>query len=137
MAFLRRLLTGSGRLPDDLRTALEAEGIVLLLEELPGSTTYRNYRAPGKRSNWKKQGTSGAIAVTGRRVVAWTSFNGREVDVPRDGPLPDGLEVVREDDAVCFTYDAAAFHADRSGTVEVRLRTDEAGQVVALATAGR
>jgi hypothetical protein len=66
---LRRALLGSGRLPEELRATLNAEGLVLLDEELTGSITYRNYRAPGQYSSWKKEPTSGAIAVTPNRLV--------------------------------------------------------------------
>ncbi|MEP7022740.1 MAG: hypothetical protein ABJB47_02790 [Actinomycetota bacterium] len=36
---------------------------------------------------------------------------------------------------VCFSYDAGRFSADRSGTVEIRLRTPQAEQVTALLNA--
>jgi hypothetical protein len=52
---LRRVLPGSGRLAEELRAALTAEGLVLLEENLTGSITYRNYRAPGQRSSLKRR----------------------------------------------------------------------------------
>jgi hypothetical protein len=61
----------SGKLPDPLRAELEAEGIVLLEEDLRGTITYRNYRAPGRRYGLRKARIAGAIAVTRQRVVAW------------------------------------------------------------------
>lgn len=125
---IRRLLCGSGRLPDALRAELEGEGMLLLREGLPGTTTYRHYRAPGERSNWRREWRTAAIAVSARRLVVWTS-NGREIDVPRRGPLPRGLTASYDSDALHFDYDAGAFRDDRSGLVEVRLRTHESQRV--------
>jgi hypothetical protein len=52
---LRRLLFGTGRLPEDVRRELNAEGILLVEEGLRGSITYRHDRAPRRRSTWEKQ----------------------------------------------------------------------------------
>jgi hypothetical protein len=134
---LRRALLGSGRLPEDLRAALIAEGLVVLEEELTGSITYRNYRAPGQRSSWKKEATSGAIAVTANRLVVWTGRS-KHIDVPLDHPLRAAIEVSLDPpDRVCLGYDAAAFGPSRSGQVEVRLRTPQAAHIVDVLTAPR
>ena len=82
---LRRVFTGSGRLPDDLRAALAAEGVVFLEEGLPGSVTYRNYRAPGQYSSWRKVPFTGAIAITGQRMVVAASRGGPVIAVVEEG----------------------------------------------------
>jgi hypothetical protein len=119
----------SGKLPEPLRAELEAEGVVLLEEDLRGTITYRNYRAPGRRYGLRKARIAGAIAVTRQRIVAW-GMGGRQVDVPLGHP---GIEVARDgEEKVVFAYDASAFHANRSGRVEVRLRTPSAARIVEL-----
>lgn len=131
---LRKMMLRSGRLPDDLRAALAAEGPLVLEEELSGSITYRNYRAPGQYSSLRKQATSGAIAVTPQRLVVWAG-RGKNIDVPLDHPLRAAINVTLDKpDRICFAYDAARFSPDRSGTVEVRLRTVQAPQVTDLLT---
>jgi hypothetical protein len=121
----------SGKLPDPLRAELEAEGVVLLEEGLRGTLTYRNYRAPGRRYGMRKVRIAGVIAVTRLRVVVWGA--GRQVDVPLGYP---GVEVARDgDEKVMFAFDASAFHTDRSGRVEVRLRTPSAARIVELCAA--
>ena len=129
---LRRLLTGSGRLPPDLRAELVAEQPLLLEEGLPGSITLRHYRAPGQRAGWKKRAISGAIAVTPHRLVV--GVGGRKnVDIPLTHPRRSALTVVAETpDRVCIAYDAGAFDDTRSGQVEVRLRTPQAPRIAAL-----
>jgi hypothetical protein len=121
----------SGKLPEPLRAELEAQGIVLLEEDLRGTLTYRNYRAPGKRYGISKRRIAGAIALTRQRVVVWGA--GRQVDVPIGYP---GVEVARDgEEKVVFSFEASAFHADRSGRVEVRLRTPSAARIVELCAA--
>jgi hypothetical protein len=121
----------SGKFPDPLRAEIDAEGVVLLEEGLRGTLTYRNYRAPGRRYGLRKARIVGAVAVTRRRVVVWGA--GRQVDVPLGYP---GVEVARDgEEKVMFAFEASAFHADRSGRVEVRLRTPSAARIVELCVA--
>jgi hypothetical protein len=129
---LQRMLLGSGRLPDEQRAALVAEGIVVLEEGLVGSVTYRHYRAPNRRANWRKEAAAGSIAITGRRLLVWAGRM-RHIDVPLDHPIRSTIEVTLDGaDRACFAYDAGATDPARSGRVEVRLRTAAAARVVQL-----
>lgn len=128
------MMLGSGRISDDLRAALAAEGPLFMEEELSGSITYRNYRAPSQYSSLRKQATVGAIAVTPQRLVVWTGRD-KNIDVPLDHRLRAAINITLDKpDRICFAYDAARFSPDRSGTVEVRLRTAQAPQVADLLT---
>lgn len=129
---VRRLLMGSGQFPPELRAALEAEGVLALDEGLPGSITYRNYRARGRYSSYRKQGVTGAAAVTGQRLVVWAARS-RQIDVPLIHPSRQLIDVgLDEPDRVRFGYDAGKFSDSRSGTVEIRLRTARAGHILEL-----
>jgi len=133
MNLFRRVFLGSGRLPEDLRTSLDAEGVLLLEEGLPGTITYINYRAPRQYSSWRKVAFTGAIAITGRRFVVAASRGGRPIDVPLAHERRDAVTVSADGpDKVKFSVDPSAFDPRKSGTVEVRLRTPRAPQVVAL-----
>jgi hypothetical protein len=92
---LLRLLIGTGRLPDDVREVLAAEGVAVLEEGLSGSLTLRDYRAPGRRASWKKSAVSGAIAVTGRRLLVWVG-GAANIDVPLDHPGRSAVGVEAE-----------------------------------------
>jgi len=51
--------------------------------------------------------------------------------VPLDDPLLRAIEPSLEKPGrLCLAYDAGAFHADRSGRVEVRLATPQAERIV-------
>ncbi|MEV4312245.1 hypothetical protein [Actinocrispum sp. NPDC049592] len=94
--------------------------------------TYRNYRAPGRYSSWRKQAASGVIAVTRQRLLVWAG-RFRHIDVPHRHPLRASIQVAAEaSDRLCFGYDAAAGGNGRSGQVEVRLRTARAQELAAL-----
>ena len=79
-SFLYRLF-GIGKIPKLLNDTLRIEGIVVADEGVPGSVTYRDFRAPGRYSSWRKQGFVGSVVITNSRLVAlmYSSF---AVNVP-------------------------------------------------------
>ncbi|WP_326565138.1 hypothetical protein VSH64_25180 [Amycolatopsis rhabdoformis] len=139
MNLFSRALLGSGRLPDSVRTTMQAEGIEYLAEGLTGSVRYHAYRAPGVRRFGAVDATAGAVVVTRRRLLVWLTRGeqkGKHLDVPlRDGQ-PFGVTVRVEGGRLILGYEPAAFHADRSGRVELRLKTPEAARIAVLLGAG-
>lgn len=131
MGFLARLFLGDGGLPADLRAELEAEGVVKIEESLSGSVTYRRYRAPGTRSSYRKVGTVFALAITRRRVVVLDGGE-RWVDVAWNDPHASALRVTVDAVGLRLAFRAEAFHDDRSGDVELFLRTPDADLLAAL-----
>lgn len=130
MSLLRRVLLGSGQLPAELRSAVVAEEPLVLEEGLFGSVTYRHFPSPGE--NWRKDAVSGAVAVTGRRLVVWAD-QFKHIDVPHDDPLRAGIVVAAERPGrICFAYDVVTANRSRPGRVEVRLRTAQAAHVAEL-----
>lgn len=129
---IRRLLMGSGEFPAELRASLDAEGIMALDQGLPGSITYRHYRAPGRYSSYQKQAVTGAIAVTGQRLVVWAARS-KQIDVPLIHPSRALIDVhAVTADRIGFSYDAAKFSDTRSGSVEIRLRTPNVTHICEL-----
>jgi hypothetical protein len=119
---LGRLLLGRGTLPDDLRAQLTAEGLDQEEEGIRGTVTYRHYRAPRRRSSWRRQWIRAALAISDRRLLV--AVNGRPfVDVPWDDPRLEQMEVAVEGDRLLIAFDPALFDERTSGRVELRLRT--------------
>lgn len=117
---LGRLL-GRGTLPDDLRAQLTAEGLDQEEEGIPGTITYRHYRAPRRRSSWRRQWIRAALAISDRRLLV--AVRGRPlVDVPWDDPRLRAMEFGVEDDRLLIAFDPGLFDEHRSGRVELRLR---------------
>jgi hypothetical protein len=129
-----KFLLGRGQLPPQVRSSLEAEGINFLAEDLTGSITYRNYRAPGKRYGVAKQGTAAAIAISGQRLVVWVS-RGSYIDIPL-AMVGSAVEASSDQpDRMSFRYDAGRFRPETSGKVEIRLKTPQAAQIMNLLNA--
>lgn len=117
-----------------VRALLATEGVVLLDEGLSGSITYRDYRAPGTYSSFRTVAVSGAIVVTGERLVVWAAKS-KAIDVPLRDPLRASIAVIPSGDPpdeITFRYNAAAFSPDRSGSVEIHFRTAATAAVMHL-----
>lgn len=118
---ITRLLFGGGNLPDSVRAQLESEGIVHREEGLRGSVTYRHYRAPGRRSNWRKVGIRAALVVTDRRLGVFVRRR-PIVDIAFDDPRFTTLELRAEDGSLMIGADASVLNDRASGQITVRLR---------------
>jgi hypothetical protein len=96
MSFLRRLFTGSGEMPGDVRRSIASDRVLLVDEGLPGSVTYRHLRAPGRRAWLRKTAVTGGFALTARRLVVWAGRH-KQIDVPLDHPLRREIVVEEEE----------------------------------------
>src|SRR4029450_4287808 len=86
--FLRKLL-GIGKLPEELRTEVEAEGIIHIAEYVPVTRRFSG-RVPGKRSAGSIASYVGSLVLTNERVLATLSsvpkLAGRTIDLRWDAP---------------------------------------------------
>jgi hypothetical protein len=113
--FLRKLLR-IGKLPDELRAEVDAEGIIHLAEYVAVTCRFSG-RVPGKRSAGSISSYVGSLVVTNQRVLGTLSsvpkLAGRTIDQRWDAPQagavkaelsPTGLQLdvnVAEVDARC------------------------------------
>jgi hypothetical protein len=124
MGFLRRFLTGDVLEEAEL-SAARTDGIELHARKRRAAVTYDDYRAPGRRSRHRRVLSSGGLLVTARRVVLWAAGE-RQLDLDR-ASLPSPLIEASADGGVLeVAFRAEHFHADRSGSVRVRLWTPDA-----------
>jgi hypothetical protein len=115
-----------GRIPPSERLYLEGEGLVLADEGVRGSITFKNFKAPWKRYSWRRNGFAGSIVLTEQRLVGY-AFSKHVINVPVDDPHLKKLQITAEkEDCLCFSFEASDFHDDRSGSIEVRYRTERA-----------
>ena len=122
-------LFGVGRIPKLVGDRLRMEGVVLSDEGVPGSVTYRDFRAPGRYSSWRKQAFIGSVVVTNIRLVCLMQSR-FAVDVPFTDERIRGLQISRERDRLLITFDASLFHDDWSGTIEYSYRTSQAAEIL-------
>lgn len=127
---LRRWRARRGALPAPLRTELEAEGLELLEERIAGDVIYRHYVALGQRPTSGTQKTIAALALTPRRLV----IRGTQ-SVQLDAPPGTVAAAVEGPGLLVLSYEAADIYPSRSGSVELRLRTERAAEIHARLTA--
>jgi hypothetical protein len=119
-------LFGTGKIPPPLMAQLKDEAIFLLDEGIPGTATYSDFRAPGKYMSWRRTGFTGALALTGTRILA-LAYSNRIIDVPLDDKRLGGMKYSLEGGpTLCVAFDAGLFHSDWSGRIEYRFRTVQA-----------
>ncbi len=125
-------LFGAWKISEPLLSQLKNEGILFFDEGVKGSVTYRNFRAPGKRTNWRRQWFTGSIVLTKLRLFG-LMYSNTIVNVPLADERIRSLHYSQEgDDGFCISFDAGLFHSDWSGTIEYRFRTDQAQQLLQL-----
>ena len=134
MGFLTRLLLGTGELRPELRSALEAEGLVLIEEGLGGSVRYRHFKAPGKRFHGKVTGERIGLGISQKRVVAYCrSGRGKLIDTEWSNPKLGMVDVSLVDGdkvAILVDYDKQTDVPDVSGQLTIRMRTPNAPRIV-------
>ena len=132
MGVLRRFLTGDVIEPDEL-AGHTADGVLLHARKLHARVELTDFRAPGRRSSQRVVRSSGGVLVTSTRFVMW-AMGDRQLDLARETLPSDRLAVKADGDSVSFDFRAEDFHADRSGRVQVRLRTNDARAILEWAT---
>lgn len=121
-----------GKIPEPLRAKLEPEGVLFMEEGLRGSATYRNFRSPGRRSNWRRQWYPASLVLTKKRLLA-LSYSNPIIDVPLTDERVLRLQFTQEEgDRLCVAFDPSLFHDDWSGSIEYRFRTPQTAQFLEL-----
>ena len=119
-------LFGVGKIPQPKMTQFLQEGIILSDEGIKASVTYKNFRAPGRYSLWRRQWFTGCIVLTHVRLAAF-AFSSPAMDVPLEDPRLRRLQcAVEGDDTICITFDTSLFQDSGSGTIEYRFTTPQA-----------
>ena len=115
-----------GAIPAALRAELEGEGLVAADEGIRGWTILRDFAAPGKRFKFRMKSFTGFLAVTEKRVVAWTGKS-KIVDVPFDREEFRALEIETPDpDRLLISFESSLFHPDWRGRIVLRFETPKA-----------
>ena len=121
---------GTGKIRETLLNELKGEEIIASDEGIKSTLTYKNFRAPGRYSNWKRRWFSGAIALTKKRLVLQQYSQpviNLELTDARFEQIKISLETV---DTLLFEFEPNLFLADSSGQIEWRCRTPHAKVII-------
>src|SRR5438128_2332267 len=95
---------GVGKIPTKQMSELQLEGIVVADEGCKASVTYKNFRAPGQRSGWKRAWFTGSIALTRTRLFAsW--FSKSAINVPLSDERLKAMQFQVEDNGLTVIHD--------------------------------
>ena len=123
--FVQRLAAGLrlGRLPGAVAAQLESDGRILYLAEgILQTAIFRDYRAPGIRSNCRRISFIGYFALSQRRmVVKARCYHQINISVPYDDAAFKKLTFAVRGRYLSLVFDASAQSAQASGQVEIRL----------------
>jgi hypothetical protein len=139
MGIFARQAQPKGQLPDDLRSQLTAEGILVIEEGVPATIAFRHYRAPGRSGNWRGDYVV-AFGMTERRLLVYGATPDRRppspfVNVGWEQAKAGGLRTLLDDGRLRLSFEFSALYPDRSGQGEVWLRTGQAPAALAAAEA--
>lgn len=120
---------GVGKIGKTLLSELKTEEIVASDEGLKSTLTYKNFRAPGRYSNWKRRWFSGAIILTKKRLIL-QQFSRPVINLElldeRFRKIKISLET---EDTLLFEFESQLFLENSSGEIEWRCRTPHAKNI--------
>jgi len=132
MALWARMLgLGSGKLSPQLLAELEAEGLVLVEEDLGGSLRYDHFKAPGRRSHGKIVPQRFAVGISEERFVVYCrSGRVKLADSPFSNPRLQGIEITADGDRLEILVDYDRLEVpDVSGQIRIRIRAATAAAI--------
>jgi hypothetical protein len=115
-----------GSIPRKIRPILEEEGIVLSDEGMGGWLIARNIKGPGKRYVHRREGFSGCLAITGKRIICYTYWK-RQINISVDDSRLGEIYVDAADQQkLSISFESSVFRDGGQGVIEYRFTTDKA-----------
>jgi hypothetical protein len=134
MAVFVRKLFGIGKLPNDLRAEVEAEGLVYLAEYVAVTKRFSG-AVPGLRATGSVSGEVGSLVFTPQRVLATLSvvpkLAGRAIDVCWNDTQSGAAKVEISSAGLQLDLDVAAVDSKFSGHLSLRYKTEIGEDVLA------
>ena len=134
MAVLLRKLLRIGKLPDELRAEVEAEGIIHLAEYVAVTRRFSG-QVPGKRSAASVSSISGSLVLTDQRVLATLStvpkLAGRTIDQRWDAPQSGTVTADISAAGLVLDVDIAKVDARCSGKLSLHYKEPLPDEVLA------
>lgn len=119
-------LFGIGKIHEPVLSALRSEEIIASDEGIKSTITYKNFRAPGRYSNWKRRWMTGAIALTKKRLIL-QQYSQPVINILLKDERFKKIKVSLEtENTLLFEFAPDLFLEFSSGQIEWRCRTQEA-----------
>ena len=122
-------LFGIGKINETFLSELKNENLIASDEGIKGSITYKNFRAPGRYSNWKRRWIVGAIALTEKRLVL-QQYSRPVINILLTDERVQNIKVSLENEnALLFEFEPNLFLENSSGEIEWRMKTPQAQKI--------
>jgi hypothetical protein len=119
-------LFGIGKIHEPVLSKLKSEEIIASDEGIKSTITYKNFRAPGRYSNWKRRWMTGAIALTKKRLIL-QQYSQPVINIELTDARFKQIKVSLEtEDTLLFEFSPDLFLEYSSGEIEWRCRTPHA-----------
>ncbi len=123
--FLYKLF-GIGKIHEPVISQLKSEGIIALDEGIKATITYKNFRAPGRYSNWKRRWMTGAVALTEKRLIL-QQYSQPVINILQNEERFKKITVSQEvENILLFEFSPDLFLEFSSGEIEWRCYTSQA-----------
>ena len=115
-----------GGIPKKLRPLLEAEGMVVCDEGIGGWYITKDLKAPGKRFKHRREGFSGFLAITQKRVIAYTNWK-RQINILIEDPRISAIHAeIVDSQRIGLSFESSLFRSDWQGVIELHFNTPKA-----------
>ena len=135
MAVFLRKLFGIGKLPEDLRAQVEAEGIIHLTEYVPVTRRFTG-TIPGTRAVGSVASYVGSLVLTNQRVLATLStlpkLAGRTIDQPWNAPQAGAVKAEISDTGLLLDLNVAEVDPRCSGQLSLHYKDAIPAEVLTL-----
>jgi len=115
-----------GGIPKKLRPVLEAEGMVVVDEGIGGWVITKDVKGPGKRFKHRMEGFSGFLAITQKRIIAYTYWK-RQINSSVEDPRISALHAdLSSSQSIVLSFESSAFRDDWQGIIKLHFKTSKA-----------
>ena len=122
-------LFGIGKIKETFLSELKSENLIASDEGLKSSITYKNFRAPGRYSNWKRRWIVGAIMLTEKRLIL-QQYSQPVINILLTDERIQKIKVSLEDqNTLLFEFEPNLFLENSSGNIEWRMKTPQAQKI--------
>ncbi|MCD9188367.1 MAG: hypothetical protein LUM44_18260 [Pyrinomonadaceae bacterium] len=117
---------GAGKIRKATIKELKNERIIASDEGIKSTLTYKNFRAPGRYSNWKRRWFAGAIILTEKRLIL-QQYSQPVINILLTDERLQKIKISLEtEDTLLFEFEPQLFLENSSGDIEWRTRTPHA-----------
>lgn len=117
-----------GGIPKRIGPILAAEGIEICDEGIGGWFVTKNVKGPGKRYINRREGFSGCLVVTGKRVVSFT-YGKRQINISVEDPKISEIFVgIPKAETLSISFESSRFRDRWTGVIEFLFKTEKSHQ---------